>query len=61
MFDDVVVVFVVVTIVVELPLLFPMLTTLVPVLGRCGSSLLLGIVDLVDVLVRLDQVHAQLA
>ena len=59
-FDDVIVVFVVVTIVVQLPLLFPMLPTLIPVLGGCCSSLLLGVVDLVDVLVRLDQIHAQL-
>ena len=60
MFDDVVVVFVVVAIVVQLPLFFSMLTPFVPMLGCRCSPLLLGVVHLVDVLVRLDQVDAQL-
>ena len=57
--DDVVVVLVIVAVVVQLPLLLPVLAALL-VLGLLRPPLLLGVVNLVDVFVSLDQVHGQL-
>lgn len=56
-FNDVVVVLIVVTVVVQLPLL---LVGRVLALGLLSSSFLFGIVNLVDVFVGFDQVHAEL-
>ncbi len=59
LFDYVIVILVIEPIIVELPLLLPMLAALL-VLRLLRPPLLLCIVDLVDVLVRLDQIHREL-
>ena len=59
MLDNIVVVLIVVSIVVQLPLFLPMLAAVL-VLRLLRSSLLLGIVDFVYVLVGLDEVDAEL-
>ena len=55
-FYDIVVVLIVVAIVVQLPLLLSVLPTLF-MLGLLSPSLFLGVVDLVDVFISLDQIN----
>merc|ERR1719336_3689115 len=56
--DDVVMILIIVSVIVQLPLLLPVLAALL-VLSLLGPPLLLGVVDLVDVFVSLYKIDRQ--